>query len=263
MRAYNPRLMLSDLTTGFIGRLRGRDPAAWFELWETFGPILRQQLGKWGHGRLGNETIQDLSQETLAALSDAIDRHDPDRGARFSTWLLAIAKHTFCGELDRRMAQKRGSGVRPGELLDDLAPDRASPSAATLYEQAVFHAKVEAALRMVERESEFVDFSVYRLRVLEGRPGKDVGEALGISEPTVSRRLARVRVQLRTRLAEVMTRYSFTDDEAAEAERNGLQINPNKADDALFDEAVADIYHRQQDLRAQAGWPTDGRSATQ
>ncbi len=255
--------MLSDLTTGFIGRLRGRDPAAWFELWETFGPILRGQLGKWGGGRLGAETIQDLSQETLTALSDAIDRHDPDKGARFSTWLLAIAKHTFCGELDRRMAQKRGSGVKPGELFDDSAADDAGSSPPAQYEQAVFHAKVEAALRLVERESDFVEFSVFRMRVLEGRPGRDVGDALGLSEPTVTRRLQRVRERLRVRLTEVVTRYSFTDDEAQEAARNGLQSNPNKPDDALFDEAVAEIYHRQQDLRAHSGWAKDGRSASQ
>jgi RNA polymerase sigma factor (sigma-70 family) len=253
--------MLSDLTTGFIGRLRSRDPAAWFELWETFGPILRGQLGKWGGGRLGAETIQDLSQETLAALSDAIDRHDPDNGARFSTWLLAIARHTFCGELDRRMAQKRGSGVRPGELFDDAALAAGGSSPAAQYEQAVFHAKVEAALRLVERESDFVEFSVFRLRVLEGRSGREVGEALGLSEPTVTRRLQRVRERLRARLAEVITRYSFTDDEAQEAARNGLQTNPNKADDALFDEAVAEIYHRQQDGRAQSGPAAGGRSA--
>jgi RNA polymerase sigma factor (sigma-70 family) len=253
--------MLSDLTTGFIGRLRSRDPAAWFELWETFGPILRGQLGKWGGGRLGAETIQDLSQETLAALSDAIDRHDPDRGARFSTWLLAIAKHTFCGELDRRMAQKRGSGRKAGELTDDAVADDEGSSPPSQYEQAVFHAKVEAALRLVERESEFVEFSVYRMRVLEGRAGREVGEALGLSEPTVTRRLQRVRERLRVRLAEVVTRYSFTDEEAQEAARNGLHTNPNKADDALFDEAVAEIYHRQQDLRAQSGWLADGRSA--
>ena len=77
--------MLNNLTTGFIGRLRARDPAAWFELWETFGPILRAQLAKWGRGRIGVETVQDLSQETLAALAGAIDQHDPSRGARFST----------------------------------------------------------------------------------------------------------------------------------------------------------------------------------
>jgi RNA polymerase sigma factor (sigma-70 family) len=240
--------MLSDLTTGFIGRLRSRDPAAWFELWETFGPILRHQLAKWGGGRIG--------PETMAALADAIDRHDPTRGARFSTWLLAIAKHTLGGEMDKRMAQKRGGGVRPGELLDDLSGDRGAGRPDGRYETAVFHAKVEAALRLVERESEFMDFEVYRMRVLEGRSGREVAEALGTSEPTVSRRLARVRTALRTRLTEVMARYSFTDDEAAEAARNGLETNPKKSDDAPFDDAVAEIYHRQQALRAE-----DSRSA--
>ena len=240
--------MLSDLTTGFIGRLRARDPQAWFELWETFGPILRSQLSKWGGGRIGAETVQDLSQETLAALADAIDRHDPDRGARFSTWLLAIAKHSLYGEIDRRMAQKRGAGRATAELDEELHGTEQAPDAP--YEAAVFHAKVEAALRLVERESDFLEFSVYRMRVLDGKTGREVAEALGISEPTVSRRLARVRDALRVRMVEVMTRYSFTDEEAREAERNGLQTNPKKADDALFDEAVAEIMHRQQDLRA-------------
>ena len=87
--------MLNSLTTTFVNRLRARDAGAWFELWETFGPVLRAQLTKWGKGRVGPETVRDLSQETLAALSDSIDRYDPARGARFSTWLLAIAKHTL------------------------------------------------------------------------------------------------------------------------------------------------------------------------
>src|SRR5574341_140905 len=72
----HPATVLSDPTTDFVRRLRARDPAAWFELWENFGPVLRAQLGKWGKGRIGPETVKDLSQETLAALSDAIDRHD-------------------------------------------------------------------------------------------------------------------------------------------------------------------------------------------
>ena len=41
-------------------RLRARDPQAWFELWETFGPVLRSQLHRWGRGRIGQETVQDL-----------------------------------------------------------------------------------------------------------------------------------------------------------------------------------------------------------
>ena len=249
--------MLSDVTSSFVARLRARDPQAWFELWETFGPILRSQLSKWGGGRIGKETVQDLSQETLAALADAIDRHDPSRGARFSSWLLAIAKYTLGGEIDRRMAQKRGGGRKPVELDEAWAGASPAPAPDLRYERAVFDAKVEAAIRQVERDTDFMDFSVFRMRVLDGKTGREVAADLGVSEPTVSRRLARVRERMRAALGLVMSRYSFTPEEFEEAERNGLGLNPTKADDQLFDEALAEIYHRQVALRS-AQTVTDG-----
>ncbi len=111
-----------------------------------------------------------------------------------------------------------------------------------------------------------MDFSIYRMRVLDQRSGKDVAADLGISEPTVSRRLAKVRETLRKRLVEVIQTYSFTDEERAEPERNGLKLNPNSggagggsggsgggggveaSDDAMFDEAIAEIYLKQMEL---------------
>ncbi len=247
--------MLNSMTTGFVNRLRKNDEAAWFELWDTFGPVIRAQLTKWGKGRIGHETVRDLSQETLAALSDSIDRYDPTRGARFSTWLLAIAKHVLGDELDRRMAQKRGSGKRGGELDESWMGASTNVPVDAAYEAAVFRSKVAAAIKMVEKECDFVDFSIYRMRVLDGASGKDVAANLGMSEPTVSRKLTRVRDLLRSRIAEVVATYSFTDEEEHEAERNGLVLNPKanpeRADDALFDECVAEIYHRQLELKRQ------------
>lgn len=243
--------MLNTLTTGFVKRLRSRDESAWFELWETFGPVLRAQLTKWGRGRIGAETVRDLSQETLAALSDSIDRYDPGRGARFSTWLLAIAKHVLGDEMDRRGAQKRGGSKRNSELDESWMIADSSLSADREYEDAIFRAKVEAAIRMVEKAVDFTDFSIYRMRVLDGTSGKDVADAMGMSEPTVSRRLAKVREVLRLRLTEVVKTYSFTEDELEEAARNGLELNPSKAEDTAFDEAVADLYHKHVELRQE------------
>ncbi|MGD9791786.1 MAG: RNA polymerase sigma factor [Phycisphaerales bacterium] len=257
--------MLSSLTTNFIGRLRANDQAAWFELWETFGPVVRAQLMKWGKGRIGAETVRDLSQETLAALSESIDRYDPTRGARFSTWLLAIAKHVLGDELDKRSALKRGGSQKNAEFDESWMSSSKMVPADEAYEAAVFRAKVEAALRMVEKATDFMDFSIYRMRVLEGQPGKDVAKGLGISEPTVSRRLAKVRTAVRERLVEVIATYSFTAEEREEATRNGVALNPKKAssatdngtgglaepDDVAFDEAICEIYHRQMDLRRE------------
>ncbi len=251
---------MHDLTTNFIGRLRARDGAAWFELWETFGPVLQNQLARWGGGRIGRETVQDLSQETMTALASAIDRHDPSKGARFSTWLLAIARYTLSDELDRRTAQKRGGGQR-AESLDDFDQAGKGPSPDAEYELAVFDAKVEAALRALERQLDFVDFETFRMRVLEGQSGRHVAAALGTSEPTVSRRLARAREALRRELVSVFQRFSFTEDEFSEAERKGLAVSPKKAasgaeTDLAFDDAIGETYARLAQRRAEGAGST-------
>lgn len=228
---------MNPMTTTFVARLRDRDDSAWFELWTVFGPVIRGQLSRWGNGRVGAATVEDLTQDTLTALSRSIDRFDPDRGARFSTWLLAIAKHVLGDEMDRRHAIKRGRGRRPASLDEaymgvspDVAPDEA-------YERAVFQAKIHAAIRAAQKDSEFLHFEVYRMRVFEGRTGAEVATQLGTSEPTVSRHLRRVRDCIRSHVEDVVTTYSFTDEEAAEVDSAGLA-----AGDQLFDEAICDIY---------------------
>ena len=241
--------MLNTMTTGFVNRLRAKDPTAWYELWNVFGPVLQAQLAKWGRGQIGAETVKDLSQETLAALSDSIDRYDPARGARFSTWILAIAKHTLGDEIDRRMALKRGGGKKTAPLDEAWMSKAGGKSPDGKYEAAMFRAKVCAAVRFVERSATFEEFAVFQMRILDGMSGKEVAESLGVSEPTISRRLGKIREQVRAQLAAVMQTYSFTDDELAEAERNGISLTPKNTDDAMFDEAVAEVYRLEMEQR--------------
>lgn len=244
--------MLNNLTTRFVGRLKARDPEAWFELWETFGPVLKAQIGKWGYGWIGPETVQDISQETLAALSNCIDSHDPSKGARFSTWLLTIARYTLTDELDRRTAKKRGGGKRTTTLDESWTGKADGPAPDQDYEAAIFRSKVEAAVRRVGKQTDFVDFQIFRMRVLDGMSGKDVAESIGITEPTVSRKLKKIRARVKLEIEDVIGTFSFTAEELFEAERKGMAVNPNKTDDTLFDAALADILRRQDAYRRAA-----------
>ena len=227
----------NPLTTSFVAKLRDRDDEAWFELWTVFGPVIRAQLSKWGRGQVGAATVEDLTQDTLTALSGSIDRFDPARGARFSTWLLSIAKHVLGDEMDRRYAQKRGGGRRAASLDESFMGQSQLLQPDDQYERQVFQAKVHAAIRAAQQESQFLHFEVYRMRVFEGTQGKEVADRLGISEPSVTRHLQRVRATIRAHVATVMGTYSFTPEELAEAEGAGLS-----GPDELFDEAICEIH---------------------
>ncbi len=232
---------MNALTTTFVRRLRDRDEAAWFELWQDFGPAIRFQLSKWGGGRIGIETVQDLTEDTLAVLSTCIERYDPNRGARFSTWLLSIAKHTLGDEMDRRNAQKRNSGVKPLSLDERIDSSNVALEVDDIFEQRMFAAKICAAIRRTESEADFVQFQVWRMRALDNKTGKEVSEALGISEPTVSRYMTKVRDQLKQRIAEVVMQYSFTPEEEAEAQKASLS-----GSESVFDDSISNLYHSHQ-----------------
>ena len=115
-----------------------------------------------------------------------------------------------------------------------------------IYERNIFHAKVYASIRSTETSSEFLQFQVFRLKLLEGVSGKEIATQLGISEPTVSRHMKRVRTRLREDLKTMITTYSFTEDEIDEADQAGLS-----SDDALFDEAICEIWNTQAALVEQ------------
>ena len=232
---------MNALTTSFVRRLCQHDEAAWFELWEDFGPAIRYQLSKWGRGRVGIETVQDLTQETLAELSKCIDRYDPSRGARFSTWLLTIAKHILGDEMDRRNAKKRGSGVKPFSLDERIDSSSMAMQTDAIFEQRMFGAKICAAIRRTETEVDFLHFQVWRMRVLDTLGGKEISKQLGISEPTVSRHVAKIRNHLRDKIMNVVMQYSFTPEEEKELSSYGVVGN-----DTEFDAAVSETYHAHQ-----------------
>jgi len=235
---------VKNVNTEFLRRLKSRDDDAWFELWEVFGPALERMVERFARRCFSPDTVRDVSQETLLRLAKEIHRFDPERGTRFSTWLFQIAHHVVCGEFTYRNAKKRGEGVRPGAL--DPANEPVGPSTAPSdeYERSVFRAKVYRGMRLAEQQLDFLPFEVYKARILRGMKSKDIAVAMGISEPTVSRYIKKVRATVRETIGEVVRSYSFTEDE----EREVAQAKLDRGDE-LFDDALADIYAREEESR--------------
>ncbi len=237
------------INTDLLGRLKKADAAAWYEMWEVFGPSIERLIGSIASRFFGQETIKDVSQETLARVYQEIAKFDPRRGVKFSTWLYAIAKHVVYSELTSRNAQKRGGGNKPMSLDDTLLEVSQQPLPDQEFEAAVFRAKVYRALKEVEKATDFAEFECYRLRLTRGFQGKEISNALGISEASVSRYLKRVRDDLREAVRQAVTGYSWTPEEQAQLGSSGL----GAIDDDAFDQALSDIYLADDKSRREYG----------
>ena len=237
------------INTDLLGRLKKADAAAWYEMWEVFGPSIERLIGSIASRYFGQETIKDVSQETLARVYQEIGRFDPHRGVKFSTWLYAIAKHVVYSELTSRGAQKRGGGHKPMSLDDTIHEVSRQMAPDAEFEAAVFRAKVYRALKEVEKSSDFTEFECFRLRLTRGLQGKEIAGMLGISEASVSRYLGRVRGNIREAVAQAVQGYSWTDDEKGEFAGSGL----GAIDDDAFDAALSDIYLKDEATRRDYG----------
>jgi len=245
---------VDPIDTQFLKRLKNREDAAWFELWEVFGPALERMVERFGRRRFSPETVRDVSQETLMRVAKDVHRFDPNRGARFSTWLFQIARHVVAKEFEYRMAKKRGAGVKPGSLEVGREPGDDAPAPPVEYERAVFRAKVYRAMRVAEEKSDFLKFECYKARILRGMKSKDIAVAMGISEPTVSRYLAAVRQTVRETIGNVVRDYSFTGEEIDEVRIANLD---GRGDE--FDRSLAELYALEEESRK--GYDTLSRAA--
>ncbi len=235
------------INTHFIDRLKDHDGDAWFELWEVFGPTIERMVFSLSSRYFSQETVKDISQETLMQLFEEIGRFDTQRGVKFSTWLYAIAKHIVASELTYRNALKRNKGVKPLALNEALEQGSRRGTPQQEFELEVFRAKVYRSFKLVEKNSNFLEFEVYKLKISKKIRSLDIAAIMGISEASVSRYLKKIRERLQKTLAEVVREYSWTESEVGEIGAHQL----DSSDDSSFDTAIGDIYvQMEQDHRS-------------
>ncbi|HWE36242.1 MAG TPA: sigma-70 family RNA polymerase sigma factor [Isosphaeraceae bacterium] len=179
-------------------RLRDpRDEPAWDEFVAIYTPLVYRVARRRG---LQDADANDLVQDVLRAVAGAIGRWDPDpeRGS-FRAWLFHIARNLTVNFLTRQANHPRGTGdsaVR--EALEDR-PAPAGPESA-LVDAEYRRQRLAWAAERVRGEFGDLTWRAFWQAGVEGKPAREVAEALGLTVGTVYQYKSRVVARLRREL---------------------------------------------------------------
>lgn len=155
-------------------------------------------------GRRSTDDIEDIAQEIFLKVFRALDRFDPSRGVKFTTWVFTFAKnHCFDVLKKRRVpttsidssasgAAADGDGDGGSWELDDSAGRR--PLDLTLNSE--LGARIEAALQDLSPDHRMV----FVLREFEQLDLKSIATVMECSEGTIKSRLHRAKEALKEKL---------------------------------------------------------------
>src|SRR5690242_4992114 len=175
-------------------RLRDpRDEAAWREFVELYAPLVYGYARRRG---LQDADAADFTQDVLGALAGAIGRldYDPRRGT-FRGWLFTVVRRKLTDWRAVQGRRVRGSGDTSTQELLERCPTPGDADAAweAEWEERVFAWACEQARRDVTEAT----WQAFWRTAVEGQPGKQVADALGVSVAAVYHARSRVLARLK------------------------------------------------------------------
>jgi RNA polymerase sigma-70 factor (ECF subfamily) len=175
-------------------RLRDpRDEAAWKEFIDIYGPLVYGYVRKQG---LQDADAADLGQDVLGAVAGAVGRleYDPGRGS-FRNWLFTIVRNKLTNWRAAQANRLRGSGDSETQRLLEQCPEstREEQDWQTEWEERLFAWACEQVRRGVTDQT----WQAFWRTAMDGRPGKQVAEDLGLSVAAVYRARSRVLARLK------------------------------------------------------------------
>jgi RNA polymerase sigma-70 factor (ECF subfamily) len=179
----------SKTSATLLARLRQvpADQAAWAQFTERYGRKIYAWCRRWS---LQEAEAEDVTQDVLLKLAEKMQTFVYDPAKSFRAWLKTIARHAWSDYWSGRKAVVAAGGSQALELLqtvearDDLVRRLEEEFDRELLDEAM--ARVRA--RVVPRTWE-----AFERTALQGQPGAEVGQALGMKVATVF--VARSKVQ--------------------------------------------------------------------
>jgi RNA polymerase sigma factor (sigma-70 family) len=172
-------------------RLRdARDEGAWGQFVDLYAPLVYGYVRRRG---LQDADAADLTQVVLRVVALAIRKldYDPRRGS-FRGWLFTIVRSKLASFLARR-PDDQGTGDTATHRLLEAQP---APEADTAAWDAEYDQRLFAwAAQQVRGQVREATWQAFWQTAVEGKPGKEVADSLGLSLAAV--RLAKSRVVAR------------------------------------------------------------------
>ena len=186
-----PCMARADKDTDLVLRSKNGELSAFGELVGRYQSL----VVNFCYRMLGNrEDAEDIAQETFLRAFAAIRRFEPR--AKFSTWLLAIAKNLALNLL--RDERRRGRDVHIARVFEEemqatdlVASDNPGPHEALCQEERAQY--VRRALQQLSDTHR----TIIVLRDFEGRTYEEIAKIMRCRKGTVKSRLSRARDRLR------------------------------------------------------------------
>ena len=176
-----------------VARARRGDPAACREIVERLHRPVIATIYRFLGNRYAQD-VEDIAQDVFLKIFRALDRFDPKRGVKFSTWIYTFVRNHCFDILKKRRIKTTSLHDRDGETIEP--PDRVSPSPLRVAQSSELGGKIEEALQSLEEDQRMV----FVLREYEGLDYGAIAEVLDLNEGTVKSRLFRAREALRAKL---------------------------------------------------------------
>ncbi len=140
---------------------------------------------------------EDVAQEIFLKIFRAIDRFDPERGVKFTTWIYTFVRnHCFDILKKKRLPTVSLTVGQSGEESQREVVDEVARTPGAVSENNELGEKISEALEALGEDQRMT----FILREYEGMDYASIAEVAGVSEGTVKSRLHRAKQAMRSRL---------------------------------------------------------------
>jgi RNA polymerase sigma-70 factor (ECF subfamily) len=182
-------------------RLRNlHDQQAWTQFVEVYAPLIYGYLRKRG---LQDADAADLTQNCLRRVAARVGslEYDPRRGS-FRGWLFTIVRNQLRDFRDQPRRLLQASGDAAVQSLLDARPAPESDEEGD-WERDHRRRLLAWAAEQVRPQVQEATWQAFQQTAVEGRPGKEVAERLGLTLAAVYLAKSRVMARLRALIRDV------------------------------------------------------------